>query len=134
MFSDPFGHFLCLLLCWNNLVFILVNIYGYNLNTENDKLFESLEERTLLWFRKHPHAFVLIGGDFNITLNDFVDRWPPKQPGSSNTILKTCMQNYNLIDIWREMYPNQCSYTWSNTTGTRQSRIDFFLVSERICP
>ncbi len=132
VFSDPFGHFLCLLLCWNNLVFILVNIYGYNLNTENDKLFESLEERILLWFRKHPHAFLLIGGDFNITLNDFVDRWPPKQPGSSNTILKTFMQKYNLIDIWREIYPNQCSYTWSNKTGTRQSRIDFFLVSGSI--
>ncbi len=110
VFSDLFGHFLCLLLCWNNLVFILVNIYGYNLNTENDKLFESLEEIILLWFRKHPQAFLLIGGDLNITLNDFVDRWPPKQPGSSNTILKTFMQKYNLIDIWREMYPNQCSY------------------------
>lgn len=132
VFSDHFGHFLCLLLSWNNSVFILVNIYGYNLNTENTKLFESLEERILLWFRKHPQAFLLIGGDFNITINDLVDRWPPKQPCSSSVTLKTFMQKYNLIDAWRELYPNKCSYTWSNKNGTRQSRIDFFLVSRSI--
>lgn len=67
-----------------------------------------------------------------MTLNDLVDRWPPKQPGSSNIVLKTFMQKYNLIDIWREIYPNQCSYTWSSKNGTRQSRIDFFFVSGSI--
>lgn len=107
----------------------MVNIYGYNLNTENDKLFESLDDRFSFWFQEYPQAFLLVGGDFNITLNVLFDRWPPKQSGSSSNALKTFMQKYNLVDVWREMHPNQNTYTWSNKNGTRQSRIDFWLVT-----
>lgn len=61
-----FGHFLFLLISWNNLFFILVNIYGYNFNTENDNLFDSLDDRLSFWFQKYPQAFLLVGGDLNI--------------------------------------------------------------------
>lgn len=52
----------------------------------------------------------------------------PKQSSLSNNGLKTFMQKYDLIDIWREIYPTQIAYTWSNKSGMRQSRIDFWLV------
>lgn len=47
-FSDPFGNFFLCLLSKNDLVFMLVDIYVYKLNTENDKRFESLEDSILL--------------------------------------------------------------------------------------
>lgn len=74
--TDPLGHFTCLLIACNNLMFILVNIYGYNLTMENNKLFESVNDKILRWLQTHPQALLLVG-DFNLTLNDAVDRWPP---------------------------------------------------------
>uniref|UniRef100_A0A669D202 Reverse transcriptase domain-containing protein n=1 Tax=Oreochromis niloticus TaxID=8128 RepID=A0A669D202_ORENI len=42
------------------------------------------------------------------------------------------MGKFNVVDIWREKYPDDRLFTWSNKTGSRQSRIDFWLVSDCI--
>lgn len=77
-FSDPSGHFLLMVICLNNTVVILINIYGYNSSHENDLLLEVIEEKILLWLNANPNAFVFIGGDFNIVPDNNFDRLPPK--------------------------------------------------------
>ena len=42
------------------------------------------------------------------------------------------MENFDLIDIWRELNPERKRYTWRRTTPVQQSRLDFFLVSETL--
>jgi len=42
------------------------------------------------------------------------------------------IDTFDLVDIWREKFPVDRSFTWSNKTGSRQSRIDFWLISKCI--
>lgn len=129
---DSLGHYILLVVRFNNTTFITANLYGYNSKSDNDKLLDSLENRIFLWLSKYPDSLLFIGGDFNTTLDDTMDRWPPAQSSSSNTKLKMLMEKFDVNDVWREKFPNDKSFTWSNRTGTRQSRIDFWLVSNSI--
>lgn len=56
------------------------NLYGYNTKAENDKLVDSLDRRITFWLSNS----ILLIGDFNVTLNDAMDRWPPAQHSRSN--------------------------------------------------
>lgn len=38
------------------------------------------------------------------------------------------MNRYDLVDIWREKFLNSRVYTWSNKSGSRKSRLDFWLI------
>lgn len=129
---DSLGHYVCLVIECNNVLFILVNLYGYNTKPENDRLLDSLDTKLTIWLFKYPNSTLLIGGDFNIALNTEVDRWPPAQSSVATLRIKTLMEKYNLIDIWRKKYPDNRSFTWSNRSGSRQSRIDFWLLSDNI--
>ena len=40
------------------------------------------------------------------------------------------MINIDLLDIWRELYPEMRRYTWRQNTPLQQSRLDFFLISD----
>lgn len=126
---DILGHYICSVIRHNNSTLIIVNIYGYNTKTENDKLLDSLEERIIFWLSKYPNSVLLIGGDFNIALDNTVDRWPPGQQSSHSTSLNNLMGKFNGIDIWRETFPDDRLFTRSNKVGSRHSRIDFWLVS-----
>ncbi len=44
---------------------------------DNDQLLFLLEERLLHWLYKFPGAYLILGGDFNVVLNESIDRWPP---------------------------------------------------------
>lgn len=130
--NDSLGHYTCLVVESDHCVFITVNVYGYNTKPENDQLLDSLESKINVWLSKYPNSFILIGGDFNVTLNNAIDRWPPGQNTIHNLRLKSLMETLNVVDIWREKFPDDRSYTWSNRSGSRQSRIDFWLVSNNL--
>ncbi|KPP62758.1 hypothetical protein Z043_119039, partial [Scleropages formosus] len=59
---------------------IVVNIYGFNSQSKNDQLLNLLEERLVYWRSKYPEAYLLIGRDFIVVLDEAKDRWPPGQP------------------------------------------------------
>uniref|UniRef100_A0A096MII7 Endonuclease/exonuclease/phosphatase domain-containing protein n=1 Tax=Poecilia formosa TaxID=48698 RepID=A0A096MII7_POEFO len=86
----------------------------------------------LSWLSKYPDSIILIGGDFNIALDNTIDRWPPKQQTSFSANLKNFMEKFNVVDIWREKFPDDKIFKWSNKIGSRQSRIDFWLISKCI--
>ena len=44
------------------------------------------------------------------------------------------MQIFNLIDVWRELNPDEKKYTWRKYNDNKQSRLDFFLVSSSLLP
>ncbi len=76
---------------------------------------------------------LIIGGDFNMTLNAELD----KDPSSSELnkyreSLHEVIDQYDLVDIWRLFNPEKRRYTWRSVNPLRQSRIDFFLVSAHI--
>lgn len=130
--TDPKGHFICQVVDYNKIVLITFNIYGYNSNLENIQLFANIENRLKYWLTKFPNAHILLGGDFNVSLNSEIDRWPPARDNNRNAYFKLFMDRFDLVDIWRVKFPDDISFTWSNKDNTRLSRIDFWLVSKSI--
>ncbi|MEQ2277182.1 hypothetical protein XENORESO_021423 [Xenotaenia resolanae] len=61
-----------------------------------------------------------------------IDRWPPRRQTSYCANLKHFMEKFNVMDIWRDKFPGDKIFTWSNKTGSRQSHIDFWLISNSI--
>lgn len=67
---DKNGHYIFLILEAAQSFYILVNVYGFNYQTENNIFFDKLEERLLYWLSKYPDYFIIFGGDFNTVLDN----------------------------------------------------------------
>lgn len=125
---DKNGHYTCQVFDTHNINLIIINIYGYNTLSDNNNLLINVEKRICYWMARFPNAYLIIGGDFNVTLDNTIDRWPPGNQTSTSVKLKMLMQQFDLIDAWREKCPNDRIFTWCNKTRSRQSRIDFWLI------
>lgn len=71
---------------------------------------------------------VVLGGDFNCTVNSCLDR----NHHSSAESLKKLIKEHNLVDVWREAFPRARQYTWLNANSNNVSgaRLDRFYVKE----
>ena len=74
----------------------------------------------------------IIGGDFNLVLNQAVD-----QKGTVNThkkaaeLINQVMRQDELLDIWRFRHPDKFAFTWKRLNPSQIfERLDFILVSE----
>ena len=108
---------------------IVINIYGPN--NDDINIFSKLEK----FIQENDEKTILIDGDFNTVLDENLD----KHNGRTNTHkqcrnkLKHMIDTHNLIDIWREKYPDSRKYTWhSSHKPPIFSRLDYFLVSENV--
>ena len=128
--TDPHGHYIFVVFSYNNQLFLLGNVYGYNNAKENKTLLETLNNIIDALLRKFSDMKVILGGDFNLTINDDVDRWPRRH--KKNSVMFDFMNGLNLIDIWRINNPKTKEFTWKNNSGSLQSRIDFWLISESL--
>lgn len=129
---DPSGHFLLIIIVVNQCIVIIVNIYGYNSVADNCAFFNMLDQKLSVAIKKYPTAFIILGGDFNIVMNNMLDRYPPRKAASPSSYLLALIDKFDLVDIWREMYPDIIQYTWSNKDHSRQSRIDYWLISKTL--
>lgn len=84
---DKQGHYVCSVCKIRDIVFILI-IYGYNRRSDNDELLDSLDAKRTILTQKYVNAHLIIGGDFNILLNESLDRWPPGKLSLANSPLK----------------------------------------------
>lgn len=91
---DKNGHYVCQVVDNHNCNFILINIYGYNLVSDNNTLLTIVEKKICYWLARFPNAHLIIGGDFNVTLDDTIDRWPPRYQTSSSANLKSLIQRF----------------------------------------
>ena len=81
----------------------------------------------------YPTDYVLVGGNWNMTPDEWVDRMPPRlgKPQCNDTV-KSFMTDNNLIDVWKRLNPDVKSYSWFKPNGANKSRIDYWLVSDDI--
>ena len=79
---------------------------------------------------------MIIGGDFNLTLNSDKDRLRSieSHTRAQETIMQH-MKSMKLCDFWRTKYPSKHEYTWRRKRGNSHiaARLDFFLISQTIC-
>lgn len=77
---------------------------------------------------------MILGGDFNCILDVNKDKntpgmgHPPAEQG--RTALKSLIEEWGLVDIWRVRHPQERGYTLRR--GQYSSRLDFFLVSHQL--
>lgn len=105
----------------------LVNLYGPN--TDDPSYFVNLF-LTLSTLAGH----YLIAGDFNCTLNPSVDRSTrvDQSHNRCRAVIQRFINEYSLLDIWRELRPHAKTYSCYSSTFKTYSRIDYFLISSQL--
>lgn len=111
--------------------FLLVNLYGPN--NDCPEFYDNLEQMIRnVGLVDH----VIMGGDYNLVMNFDLDCFNYQRRNNlhASERVSEMVQNLNLLDIFRELYPDVKRFTWRRTNPLKQSRLDFFLISDIICP
>ena len=71
-----------------------------------------------------------MGGDFNCTENETLDRNQAEPHPVSQHALRQLVSSWDLVDVWRRMHTGCRQYTWSHVRENRISfaRLDRFYV------
>ena len=110
--------------------FTLVNLYGPSCGDKPD-FFEHICRH----IEDINNDHVIMTGDWNCALNtnlDIRNYISTHHRPRTRKKLHDIMAQYNLFDIFREMYPEKRSYTWRKFNSIKQARLDYFLVSEEV--
>lgn len=112
--------------------FVFVNIYAPNIGKDRIKLFEMLKN-TLVTLSQED--FLIIGGDFNCTLDFVIDRNGEEPHPASAKVLKAMITQLGLVDVWREKNKNVRQYSWIKAAVGRISaaRLDRFYLHNNQC-
>ena len=112
----------------NNSTITIANVYAPNSDTERKIFFEILVE---LMVSYDYGDRIIIGGDFNITLEREDEFGGLETKSKSRTVLKEMINTFDLIDIWREKHKGKKQYTWEQPSPLIRCRLDYFLVQNK---
>ena len=126
--SDPNGHYIIIQMESCNKKFVLVTVYGPSAG-DNFTFFNDLNTKLL----SYRDELIIIGGDWNCVLNPTIDRKNCRTDVNrprTRAAIENLMNDYNLFDVYRELYKDKASYTWRRFNSNKYARLDYFLVSE----
>lgn len=128
--KDPNGRYVIVVgQLFSNPV-VLVNIYAPNF--DDPHFFEKM-------FSLIPNMdthFLLVGGDLNLVLEVNLDRSSKtsQNPSRSAGVVKNFMNQCGLSDVWRFKFPQTRAYSFFSNVHHTYSRIDYFLLDNRLLP
>ena len=105
----------------------LVGIYAPSVNNQEVKCKFLNELKVKL--RDMPKHRMVLCGDFNIKLGAR-DSSSNFQHTRASKSLRSILNEYELVDIWRKIHPKEKKYTWRRTRPLLQSRIDYIFISD----
>ena len=127
---DPNGSYLALDITILQKRTTLINVYG---PSEGDN--PAFIEKINTVINAFQNETVILGGDWNCLMNMNIDARnytsTVNRPRTRKKI-KDLMADNNLIDIFREMYPEKRAYSWRRFNTIKQGRLDYFLISEEL--
>ena len=131
VFKDNQGNLLGILKEYEEKKILLEGIYGPNEDTPtffSDLAFKKIEQ----W----EPEFSIFLGDFNVTLNPSLDNknYVTDNNPQARIALKDKMEEYNLIDIFRELNPDTTKFSWKKHRELKFARLDYFLISTSLLP
>lgn len=94
----------------NGFVFVFINIYAPNTGAERIQIFKKLHE--FLKQNCDENVWLILGGDWNCTVDFTLDRNGEEPHPSSAKCLYNIISNSSLIDVWRLQHPTVKQYTW----------------------
>ena len=124
--SDPLGNYIIVDITLDNNRLTLISLYAPNQDSPN--FFDNI----MVIADTFSNNDKIICGDFNLVQDPKLDYSNYKCINNKKAREKVLeiKSTYNLTDPYREYYPSTKRYTWRK--GLQQSRLDFFLVSERL--
>ena len=123
---DRNGNFIFISFSMKDTEILLVNVYGPNRDTP--AFYEELTEMV----KEYQNHNIIIVGDWNLVLDPQLDSYKYKHinnPKAKESV-ENMMLELGLTDIWREANPDCKRYTWRKTKPLKQSRLDYFLLSD----
>ena len=123
---DRNGNFIFISFSMKDTDILLVNVYGPNRDTP--AFYEELTEMV----KEYQNHNIIIVGDWNLVLDPQLDSYNYKHinnPKAKESV-ENMMLELGLTDIWREANPECKRYTWRKTKPLKQSRLDYFLLSD----
>ena len=110
----------------NQLKITLFNIYSPNIDNEQINFYNQLLHCIT---EEKPSDILIVGGDFNLIQNFEYDKKGGNVPKKNSLhVLKNCIEQCELIDIWRDRHKNKREYTWSQNKPKIACRLDYFLI------
>ena len=121
---DEAGNCLFLSMKVNDLQFTIAAVYGPN--TDEPTFFKRVQQNIEIL----GNSSVIIGGDWNVPLDYDLDtlNYVRKNNEKSQKVIHEMLEELDLVDTFRELYPNTKRYSWRGP-GNKQARLDYFLVS-----
>ena len=130
---DPSGRYIILKAETEDKMYILINIYAPNKDTNIVNFFNNL----LMTLRKNDfdeEENIIIGGDFNCPPNPLLDKKRglliPRKPVAAT--IDNLQEELDLVDIWRIKNPAKRSFTWSQNSPMIFCRLDYWLISNSL--
>ena len=110
---DYNGRILLLEINIDDRLFVLINIYNANNKLDQVKTLTDLSE-ILECVNNIQNKNIILGGDFNIIFDSFLDAQGGKPILKKHTVAKTIQikQRLNLADIWRIRNPKTKRFTF----------------------
>ena len=123
---DETGNYIIVSISTMDKELLLVNVYGPN--RDNPEFYEKLMN-TIKDYNNHN---IIAVGDWNLVLDPSLDYENYKHVNNpkSKEVVENMMIQLDLTDIWRENNPECRRFTWRKTSPLKQSRLDFFLLSD----
>ncbi|OCT72159.1 hypothetical protein XELAEV_18035126mg [Xenopus laevis] len=132
-FLDPDGRYVILTGLLQNHLTTLASVYASNSSKKVffKKIFNKLAQLS--------EGRLIVGGDFNTTLNNNLDRSRDVRAGTlpniqihDSTYLTRCLNTDNLVDVWREKHPIDRDYSYYSSVHASYSRIDFIFTKSTL--
>ena len=126
--SDENGRFIILDLSIYEHRLTFVCLYGYN--TDEPIFLDNILQKVAS-FSNTSFLFV---GDWNLVQDHSIDTYNILHNRNPNCRkkLEEIVETLGLLDPWRTCFPDARKYTWRQCNPIKQSRLDYFLVSEDI--
>ena len=128
--TDRDGRYIIVKVNTGDEQFFVINIYAPNKGAEQELYIRSLGANLI---SKTDITKIIIAGDWNGSLfpKDKSGGLPWKETNYRNSIVDL-MEELDLVDIYRKLHPNAKAFTYESKSLKLKSRIDYFLVSNKI--
>lgn len=94
------GRWLLIVVKFDNSVFILGNVCGYNSSVQAKDMSTEVTLSISVLMKKYQGALLIMGGDFNDAPDDFLDRFPPHTSTSSKFKFTTFLSSHlSIVDM-----------------------------------
>ena len=104
------GRFLIVKALFDQFTVVLMNIYAPSTGADR-KLFLNTAYTKLSEVK--PEEVLFVGGDFNCTENNRLDRNHKEPHPASQSVLRQLVQSHELVDVWRRFHGTEGQYTWA---------------------